>query len=189
VRRYNEALTEVASKAYFCNFKAEHTRAMADMRRAEHTEALRANLDTRLAAAAEKRDFMAAAGVIMAGGGPCPVKEMEEAPWYDMEMQMAMAMQTSSPSSQVRRSLRGGASAPVSPAGGNFKSKSSPPPPSSPASQVRRSAMSAGGIRRSAFASPIRRSAVAGLGRGSSPADRPTTPGSFAPDKLSLVCN
>ena len=155
------------------------------MRRVEQSEALRANLEERLANAAEKREFMLTSGVIMAGGGPSPVK-------------MA-AMSVTSTATQTS------SSAPVSPA---KKRMSSPSP-----SPSHRSGGSARGIRRVSESGPgstrahsapkagavfrppspgspyLRGTAAADHFPGSAPPSPADSHGSFAPDKFSLVCN
>jgi hypothetical protein len=171
-------------------YKAERTCKVAELRAAKRSNALRANLEDRLAGAAKKREYMLTSGVIMAGGGPSPVKYFVT----------SMATQTSSapvspatkpspsPSpSSVRGSLRGGGSARAV--------RRSPQSADSPGSArgVRRSAQSApeaGSVFRPLSpASPYLRGTAAAdhfPGTAPSPAD---THGSFAPDDFTLVCN
>jgi hypothetical protein len=171
-------------------YKAECTCKVAELRAAKRSNALRANLEDRLASAAQKREYMLTSGVIMAGGGPSPVKYFVT----------SMATQTSSapvspaakpspspsPSpSSVRGSLRGGGSARAV--------RRSPQSAPGSARGVRRSEQSApqaGSVfRPPSPASPYLHGTAAAdhfPGTAPSPAD---THGSFAPDDFTLVCN
>jgi hypothetical protein len=68
-----DVLTEVANKAHGFVRRAVLTCAAAEIRAKEHSEMLKANLDQRLAAAAERKgDLLALNVTALAGGGPSP---------------------------------------------------------------------------------------------------------------------
>jgi hypothetical protein len=185
--RRHHSLTQVASKAHDFVYKADRTCKLAELRRAKHSNALRANLEDRLASAQVKRDHMFTSGVIMAGGGPSPVKvavtsmvtQTSSAP-----VSPAAKPEPSPSPSSARGSLRGGGSARA--VRGVSRSAQTAP-------------VSARGVRRSAQSAPMAGSVFRPPSpylRGTAAADRFSSPssvwwsnGSFAPDDFTLVCN
>jgi len=78
--RRNDALTDIANRAHGFVRKAVLTCAVAEVRAKEQTDTLRANLEDRLAAAAERKgDLLACHANVMAGGGPSPDRTMAAA--------------------------------------------------------------------------------------------------------------
>ena len=175
-------------------YKAERTCKVAELRCAKRSNALRANLEERLASAAQKREYMLTSGVIMAGGGPSPVKyfvtsaatQTSSAPVSPAAKPSSSPSPSPSPSS-VRGSLRGGGSART------VRRSPQSAPGSGSDRGVHHSAQSApqagSVLRPPSPASPYLRGTAAAdhfPGTAPSPAD---ARGSFAPDDFSLVCN